>query len=56
MDIGRNNYASLLEVCKRNNVRIRAEHVGGTMSRTMRLDVGTGRVTVGNRRAGNVEL
>jgi len=49
-DIGRQNYTALRKIFWRNNVLIQSEHVGGSISRTMRLQIGTGRVTIGNQR------
>lgn len=45
-DIGRRNYTVLRKLFWKNNVIIAAEDVGGSASRTVRLEVGTGRVTV----------
>ncbi len=47
--IGKRNYIMLRKIFWKNGVLIDAEHVGGSISRTMRLDVGTGRVTIKNR-------
>jgi len=54
-NIGRRNYVSLRKIFWKNGVLISAEHVGGSTSRTLRLQVGTGRVTV-KTRDGEVEL
>jgi chemotaxis protein CheD len=44
--IGERNYAMFRKLLWRNNVLINGEAVGGGCSRTMYLDVGTGRVSV----------
>ena len=56
MNIGKRNYVMLRKIFWRNNILIESEHVGGCTSRTMRLDVATGRVTVENRKMGQIEL
>jgi len=45
-DIGRRNYLFLRKLLWKNNVMIDAEDVGGCVARTMRLEIGTGRVSV----------
>jgi chemotaxis protein CheD len=42
--VGRRNYLALREIFARLGVRIQGEAVGGTVSRTVGLEVGTGRV------------
>lgn len=42
-NIGKRNYMILKKLFWRNNVRIAAEHVGGSVNRTVRLEIGTGR-------------
>ncbi len=49
-NIGRKNYVALRKILFKNGIRIAAEDVGGSISRTMRLDVGTGRVTLTSNR------
>ena len=44
--IGKRNYAALRKILFRNNVLINAEHIGGSVSRTMRLSIATGEVSV----------
>lgn len=56
MNIGRQNYAVLRNIFSRNGINIAGEHVGDTISRTMRMSVGTGRVTVQNRRMGRIDI
>ncbi len=45
-NIGKQNYLALRKLFWKNGVEIDAEDVGGTLSRTMRLQVGTGLVTL----------
>lgn len=56
MDIGKRNYIMLRKIFWRNNVKIDGSHVGGSFARTMRLDVGTGCITVENRKMGRTEI
>ncbi len=44
--IGERNYAILRKILWKNNILIKGEDVGGTLSRTLSLDLGTGQVTV----------
>jgi chemotaxis protein CheD len=48
-NIGKRNYLALRKIFWKNGVLIEAENVGGSVSRTVRLEVGTGRVTVKTR-------
>ncbi|HOA74620.1 MAG TPA: chemotaxis protein CheD [Phycisphaerae bacterium] len=48
-NIGKRNYIILRKIFWKNGILIDAEDVGGSISRTVRLEVGTGRVTVKNR-------
>ena len=45
-NIGKRNYASLRKIFWKNGVLIDSEHVGGQLSRTLRMNVGTGRTTI----------
>jgi chemotaxis protein CheD len=54
-NIGKRNYVILRKLLWRNNVLIQAEDVGGSVSRTLRLEIATGRTTIRNRN-GEVEL
>lgn len=45
-NIGKRNYLTLRKIFWKNGVLIDAEHVGGALSRTVRLRVDTGRVTL----------
>jgi chemotaxis protein CheD len=48
-NIGKRNYLALRKIFWKNGVLIASENVGGSLSRTVRLDVGTGAVTVKSR-------
>ncbi len=48
-NIGKRNYVVLRKLFWRNGVLIDAENVGGSISRTVRLEVATGRVTIRSR-------
>ena len=48
-NIGKRNYIMLRKVFWKNGILIEAEDVGGSISRTVRLDVGTGRCTIKSR-------
>jgi chemotaxis protein CheD len=54
-NIGKRNYVMLRKIFWKNGILIDSEDVGGSVSRTMRLCVGTGRVSL-KTRAGEVEL
>jgi chemotaxis protein CheD len=45
-EIGKRNIAALREILRRNRIAISAHDVGGSMSRTMSLDMKTGEVTL----------
>jgi chemotaxis protein CheD len=45
-EIGSRNYTAMRKVFWKNGVLIKAEDVGGAVSRTLALDVGTGKLTV----------
>ena len=47
--IGRRNYIMLRRLFWKNGILIEAENVGGNLSRTLRLSIGSGRVTVRHR-------
>lgn len=42
--IGKRNYIAMRKILWRNNVMVSAEHVGGTVNRTVRLEMASGRV------------
>ena len=48
-NIGKRNYIMLRKIFWKNGVLIEAEDVGGSLSRTVRLDVGSGRFTIKSR-------
>lgn len=54
-NIGKRNYVMLRKMFWKNGILIDREDVGGSVSRTVRLEVDSGRVTIRNR-AGEVEL
>ena len=48
-NIGKRNYLALRKLLWKNGVLISAESVGGSLSRTLKLDVATGEVSVKSR-------
>lgn len=48
-NIGKRNYIMLRKIFWKNGILIGAEDVGGSISRTVRLDVQTGRFTIKSR-------
>lgn len=48
--IGERNYTVLKKLLWKNNVLLKAEEVGGSISRTVYFDISTGRVTIKNGR------
>lgn len=48
-NIGKRNYVILRKLLWKNSILIESEDVGGSISRTLKLDVGTGRVVIKNR-------
>ncbi len=48
-NIGKRNYLALRKLFWKNGVMIDAENVGGSLSRTLKLDVATGAVTIKSR-------
>lgn len=55
-NIGKRNYLAVRKILWRNNVTIAAEHVGGTVNRTVRLEVETGKVVLKVSGFGELEL
>lgn len=55
-NIGKRNYMALRKILWRNNVLIKAEDVGGQVSRTVRLDLETGKVWLKYSGEGEREL
>lgn len=43
-NIGKRNYLALRKIFWKNNVMVSAEHVGGNVNRTVRLEIATGNV------------
>lgn len=48
-NIGKRNYLALRKIFWKNGVMINAENVGGSISRTLKLHIGTGAVTIKSR-------
>jgi chemotaxis protein CheD len=48
-NIGKRNYLALRKIFWKNGVMVDGEDVGGAISRTLRLQVGTGEVTIKTR-------
>ena len=48
-NIGKRNYLALRKIFWKNGVMIAAEDVGGSISRTLRIDVNTGLVSIRSR-------
>ncbi len=48
-NIGKRNYLALRKIFWKNGVMIKGEDVGGSTSRTMKLEVATGMVTIKSR-------
>ena len=55
-NIGRRNYMTLRKILWANNVLIQGEEVGGQVNRTVRLEIGTGKVWVKTSGDGEKEL
>ncbi|MGQ9485445.1 MAG: chemotaxis protein CheD [Desulfosoma sp.] len=55
-NIGKRNYMMLRKIFWKNNVLIAAEHVGGKVNRTVRLEMATGRVFLKVSGLGEFEL
>jgi chemotaxis protein CheD len=55
-NIGKRNYMMLRKIFWKNNVLIAAEHVGGNVNRTVRLELETGRVVLKVSGHGEFEL
>jgi chemotaxis protein CheD len=56
VNIGQRNADAAHEQVKKLGLRVNAEHLGGNRGRTVRLDVGTGRVTVAIPGDAEIEL
>ncbi|MBC7357757.1 MAG: chemotaxis protein CheD [Desulfacinum sp.] len=55
-NIGKKNYMMLRKIFWKNNILIAAEHVGGNVNRTVRLELETGRVVLKVSGHGEFEL
>jgi chemotaxis protein CheD len=55
-NIGKRNYLALRKLFFKNNVMIAAEHVGGNVNRTVRLEMATGQVVLKVSGMGEFEL
>lgn len=55
-NIGKRNYLAMRKIFWKNNVLIAAEHVGGSVNRTVRLEIASGRVVLKVSGFGEVEL
>jgi len=55
-NIGERNYLVLRKILWKNNILIKAEDVGGNLSRTLMLNIDTGQVTVKSAARGVIEL
>ncbi len=55
-NIGKRNYLAMRKIFWKNNVLIAAEHVGGSVNRTVRLEIATGHVVLKVSGFGEVEL
>lgn len=55
-NIGKRNYVAMRKIFWRNNVAVAAEHVGGTVNRTVRLEMATGKVFLKVSGNGEFEL
>jgi chemotaxis protein CheD len=55
-NIGKRNYLALRNIFWTNNVLIHAEDIGGSVNRTIRLEIGSGRVWVKTSGDGEREL
>jgi chemotaxis protein CheD len=55
-NIGKRNYMTLRKILWANNVLIEGEEVGGQVNRTVRLEIGSGKVWVKTSGDGEKEL
>jgi chemotaxis protein CheD len=55
-NIGKRNYLALRKLFWKNNVMVAAEHVGGNVNRTVRLEIATGRVFLKVSGLGEIEF
>ena len=55
-NIGKRNYMALRKIFWKNNVLIASEQVGGSVNRTVRLEIGTGKVFLKTSGQGEMEI
>jgi len=55
-NIGKRNYLALRKIFWKNNIMVAAEHIGGNVNRTVRLEMSTGRVLLKVSGAAESEL
>ena len=55
-NIGKRNYLAMRKIFWKNNVAIAAEHVGGEINRTVRLEMNSGRVIVKMGTGAEIEI
>lgn len=55
-NIGKRNYLALRKILWRNNVAVAAEHIGGSVNRTVRLEMATGKVFLKVASQGEIEI
>jgi len=55
-NIGKRNYLAMRKIFWKNNVEIAAEHVGGEINRTVRLEMSSGRVIVKMGTGAEIEI
>jgi chemotaxis protein CheD len=56
LEIGKQNLLAMRRIFRKSGVPLNAEDVGGSDIRTLRLEIGTGRLTVNRSRSGEREL
>ncbi len=55
-NIGKRNYLAMRKIFWKNNVGVAAEHVGGEINRTVRLEMDTGKVILKVGSEGEIEI
>lgn len=55
-NIGKRNYMALRKILWRNNVLVHAEHIGGSVNRTVRLEIQTGTTIMKVSGQGEIKL
>jgi chemotaxis protein CheD len=56
LDIGQQNLAAVRKLFWKNNVLIDGQHIRENLSRTMRLNLATGKTTIENAKLGKIEI